>query len=199
MSALFLLPFPSWYQLVSVVSAGLVLSYLMGSAILPVLRRTAPDLRGTWWLPAYRVWAPTEYAAGLFIVYAAGFSSLVQLLIITLAGLAVYGAYTSVRSGWVRRGTGRALSALFLVAWIVITARGGWFMHVSGVQRPGSWAFPWYMGAMVASVALFLAALRAASTRPRARGGPSRHLPRTARARCGTSAFGWVSGLVCAG
>ncbi|WP_063731482.1 APC family permease [Streptomyces sp. RTd22] len=163
-SALFLLPFPSWYQLVSVVSAGLVLSYLMGSAILPVLRRTAPDLPSTWRLPAIRLWAPTGYAAGLFIVYAAGFSALVQLLIITFAGLAVYGAYTSVRSGWVRRGTGWTLSTAFLVAWIVVTVRGGWFMHIGGAQRPDGWDFPWYMGAMVATVALFLAALRAAGT-----------------------------------
>ena len=37
-------------------------------------------------------------------------------------------------------------------------------MHVSSVQRPRSRDFPWYMGAMVARVAVFLAALRAAST-----------------------------------
>ncbi|MGW2328602.1 APC family permease [Streptomyces sp. NPDC001700] len=163
-SGLFLLPFPSWYQLVSVVSAGLVLSYLMGSAIVPVLRRTAPAIPRTWRLPAVGLWAPTGYAAGLFIVYAAGFTSLVQLLTIAFAGLAVYGGYTSVLHGWVRRRTGWVLSGAFFAAWILITVRGGWFMNVTETQRPGSWPFPWYMAAMTAAVALFVAALRTAST-----------------------------------
>lgn len=163
-SALFLLPFPSWYQLVSVVSAGLVLSYLMGSAIAPVLRRTAPGVPRTWRLPAMGLWAPAGFTTGLFIVYAAGFSSLVQLLVITFAGLAAYGAYTSVNCGWVRRRTGWGLSALFFAAWVYVTARGGWFMHTDEGQRPHSWQFPWYMAAMTALIGLYLGALWAVST-----------------------------------
>ncbi|MGI5471797.1 hypothetical protein [Streptomyces sp. CA-132043] len=121
-SAVFLLPFPSWYQLVSIISAGLVLSYLMGSAIVPVLRRTAPDLPRARRLPASGFWSAAGFAAGLCIVYAAGFASLVQLLIITFAGLAVHGAYTAPLHGWIAPGTGRTLSAAFLAAWLWISA-----------------------------------------------------------------------------
>jgi amino acid transporter len=164
-SALFMLPFPSWYQLVSVVSAGLVLSYLMGSAIAPVLRRTTPELERTWRLPAMGFWAPAGYVAGLFIVYAAGFSSLIQLLVVTYGGVAVYGAYTSVINGWVSRNAGWAISATFLVAWIYLNARGGWFMNTSETQRPGSWDFPTYIGSLTLALAGFVVVLRWASSR----------------------------------
>ncbi|GAA0527041.1 amino acid permease [Saccharopolyspora subtropica] len=163
-SALFMLPFPSWYQLVSVVSAALVLSYLMGSPIAHVLRRTAPHAPRTWRLPAVGFWAPVGYLAGLFIIYATGFSSLVQLLVITFAGLVIYGAYTAVRTGWIRGSVGWALSAAFLAAWIFINARGGWFMNITETQRPGSWDFPWYVAAIAVTLALYLIALRAFST-----------------------------------
>ncbi|CAM03938.1 hypothetical protein A8924_5056 [Saccharopolyspora erythraea NRRL 2338] len=109
-------------------------------------------------------WAPVGYVAGLFIVYATGFSSLVQLLVITFAGLAVYGSYTAVRAGWIHRNAGWGLSAAFLVAWVVVNAHGGWFMNTSETQRPGSWDFPWYFAAMATTLALYLAALRVAST-----------------------------------
>ncbi|MFE7420049.1 APC family permease [Rhodococcus sp. NPDC057529] len=163
-SALFMLPFPSWYQLVSVVSVCLVLSYLMGSAIAPVLRKTAPHAERTWRLPAMGFWAPTGYAAGLFIVYAAGFASLAQLLVIAFAGVSIYGAYTSVNHGWVRRPVGWSISAVFLIVWIYISSRGGWFMNTTEVQRAGSWSFPIYFAAMTAALLGFVLALRVAST-----------------------------------
>lgn len=163
-SALFLLPFPSWYQLVGVVSVGLALSYLMGGAIAPVLRRTAPDVPRTWRLPGMGLWAPIGFTAGLFIIYAAGFTSLIQLFAIVFAGLTVYGGYTAVANGWLGRRTGWAVSAAFLAAWLFITARGGWFMNLSEHQRPGSWAFPWYMGAMVVTIALYIIVLRTAGS-----------------------------------
>lgn len=163
-SAVFMLPFPSWYELVSVVSAGLVLSYLMGSPIVQVLRRTAPHTPRPWRLPAARLLAPVGYVCGLFIVYVTGFSSLIQLMIITFAGVAVYGAYTAVLGGWINRTTGRALSIAFLLAWIVINARGGWFMNTGEAARTGSWSFPVYFGAMAAILGVYIAALSSMST-----------------------------------
>lgn len=163
-SAVFLLPFPSWYQLVSIISAGLVLSYLMGSAIVPVLRRTAPEIPRSWRLPLSGFWSPAGFAAGLFIVYACGFAPLVQLLTVALAGLAVYGAYTAPLNGWISPGAGRALSAVFLTAWLWISSNGGWFLNVSGTAERGSWSFPVYAAAMVAAIGLYLLGLRAAGT-----------------------------------
>ncbi|WP_432182385.1 APC family permease [Streptomyces sp. NBC_00063] len=163
-SALFLLPFPSWYQLVSVVSVGLVLSYLMGSSIAPVLRRTAPEIPRPWRLPAMNVLAPAGFVSGVFIVYAAGFTSLIQLFAIIFTGLTVYSAYTAVINGWVGRRAGWTLSVAFLAAWLYITSQGGWFMNLTGQQRSGSWAFPWYMGAMAATIAVYVLVLRALSS-----------------------------------
>ncbi|ELS50633.1 hypothetical protein [Streptomyces viridochromogenes] len=88
-----------------------------------------------------------------------------QLLVITFAGCAVYGAYTSVVNGWLPRRTGQVLSLAFLGAWIFITVRGGWFMNVTDTARAGSWGFPLYFTAMTAAIALYVVALRAASTR----------------------------------
>lgn len=163
-SAVFLLPFPSWYQLVSIISAGLVLSYLMGSAIVPVLRRTASEIPRAWRLPASGFWSAAGFAAGLFIVYACGFASLVQLLIITFAGLAVYGAYSAPLHGWIAPTTGRWLSAAFLGAWVWISIHGGWFLSTNGAPKSGSWSFPVYAAAMVAAIGLYLLAIRAYAT-----------------------------------
>lgn len=98
-------------------------------------------------------------------VDACGFTSLVQLLVITFAGCAVYGAYTSVVNGWLPHRTGQTLSPVFLAAWILITVPGGWFMNVTDSVRPGSWGFPLYLTAMTAAIGFSIIALRAAGTR----------------------------------
>ncbi|MGP4086228.1 hypothetical protein [Streptomyces sp. KR55] len=37
-------------------------------------------------------------------------------------------------------------------------------MNLTEHQRPGSWEFPWYMGAVAATIALYIIALRTAGT-----------------------------------
>lgn len=163
-SGMFMLPFPSWYELVSVVSVALVLNYLVSGPIAATLRRTAPRAHRGFRLPAIRFWAPAGYVAGMAIMYFAGFTSLVQLFVIVFAGLTVYGAYTSVNHGWVSKPGGLSISGAFLFAWVVTSVYGGWFMNTSESVRAGSWPFPVYFTAMLVAVAAFLSALWAVST-----------------------------------
>ncbi len=78
--------------------------------------------------------------------------------------MSIYGAYTSVNHGWVRRPAGWSISAVFLVVWIYVSSRGGWFMNTTEVQRAGSWSFPVYFAAMTAALLAFVLALRVVST-----------------------------------
>jgi amino acid transporter len=160
---LFFIPAPSWYRLVSFISAAAVLSYIMGSASLPVLRRTAPDLPRPYRLRHAWAWAPVGYAASMVIVYWSGYTTLVNLLAAMFVGLPVYGAYTAVRRGWVRPAAGWVISAVFLAAWIYVNDAGGWVLSPGTGQRPGGWGFGLYDAAFSAAVLFFYAAVWLAS------------------------------------
>ncbi|MGH9066094.1 MAG: APC family permease [Acidimicrobiales bacterium] len=171
----FFVPAPSWYRLVSFVSAAAVLTYIMGGAGLTVLRRTAPELSRPFRLGASFAWAPIGYVASMLIVYWSGYTTLVNLLAVMFIGFPVYGAYAAVKRGWVRPVAGWTISAVFLGAWIYLNDEGGWILSAAGGQRPGSWGFGLYDGVFSATVAFFCLGMWLASN-PEGR----RHVARTA-------------------
>jgi amino acid transporter len=156
-SCVFLLPLPSWYRLVSVVSVALLLSYLIGSSTMTVLRRTAPDLHRPFRLRNPGLWAPLSFIATLVMIYVAGFSTLVNLVTVVFLALPVYTSYIAVRQDWLTKRMGTALSVGFTVAWMYVNWAGGWFMTASGEQRSGAWATPVYL-LVFALVLVFAAA-----------------------------------------
>ncbi|MEV6978606.1 APC family permease [Kitasatospora sp. NPDC093806] len=160
---LFFIPAPSWYQLVSFISAAGVLTFLMGSASLSSLRRTAPDLPRPFRLRWAALWSPASFVCSVLVIYWSGFTTLVTLLVTVFAGLPVFAAYTAVRRGWVETAVAVPLSAAFLVAWVWITASGGWFLAAHGGGHHG-WGFGLYAGAFALCVAAFTAVLWAASS-----------------------------------
>ncbi|MHA4852905.1 APC family permease [Rhodococcus sp. MSC1_016] len=153
-SCLFLLPLPSWYRLVSIVSVALLLSYLVGSSSMMVLRRTAPDLPRPFRLRNAGFWAPASFVATLILVYVAGFSTVLNLSIVVFAGTPAYVAYIAVRQNWITRIRAYSWSAVFLTVWGFVSWQGGWFMTVSGGQREGAWDTPAYLMACTAVLAV---------------------------------------------
>jgi amino acid transporter len=147
----FFLPLPSWYKLVGFISAAAVLSYVMGGAGLPVLRRTAPELHRPFRLPQASLWSGVGFVASMLVVYWAGFSTLVNLLVALFIGMPVFSAYTAVRNGWMQRVPGLVLTAAFVAGWVYLNDRGGWVL-AGATQRSGTWPFPAYDGAFCAAV-----------------------------------------------
>ncbi len=87
LALLFLLPFPTWYQIVSISSTATVVNYLAGGSSLVVLRRTAPELRR-----GYRVYSPwliglISFTASSMLIYLTGWPSLGYVFIVTAFGL----------------------------------------------------------------------------------------------------------------
>ncbi|MFJ3794550.1 APC family permease [Kitasatospora sp. NPDC090091] len=161
---LFFIPAPSWYQLVSFISAAGVLTFLMGSVSLSSLRRTAPDLPRPFRLRWAALWSPASFICSVLVIYWSGFTTLVTLLVTVFAGLPVFAAYTAVRRGWIDRVVAVPLSLAFLAAWVWTTASGGWFLARHGARHTG-WGFGLYATAFTLCIAVFTGLLWAASSR----------------------------------
>ncbi|MDQ8708104.1 APC family permease [Streptomyces sp. LHD-70] len=161
---LFLLPVPSWYQFVGMVSTALVLGYLMAGPVTMVLRRVAPELPRPVRIKWVRTWSIAGYVASMLLIYFAGWITLVNVMTLVFLALPIYGGYTSVQNGWTPSTTGRVLAVAFTTGWLSVAVGGGWLLTPDMKQTPGGWSFPVYFGAMVTCIAAYLAVLWAIST-----------------------------------
>ncbi len=159
----FFVPAPSWYQLVGFISAAAVLTYIMGGAGLPVMRRTAPDLPRPFRLRGAAIWSPISFLAAVLILYWGGFSTLANVFTATFIGLPVFTCYYTWKRGWTSPLAGGVIGLVFFCLWIWVAYAGGWVLTTSGGQRPGGWSFGAYDIAFSALVIAFCAALWAVS------------------------------------
>jgi amino acid transporter len=83
---LFLLPFPSWAKLVSVVTSASVLMYAGAPLALGALRLQKPDLPRAYRLPLGQVLAPLSFVFANFIVYWSGWQTYSTLMVVMVLG-----------------------------------------------------------------------------------------------------------------
>ncbi len=83
---LFLLPFPSWSTLVTVVTDASVLMYASAPLALGALRRAKPDLAKLYTMPGGKVLIPASFVAANFIVFWAGWQTYSTLMVALLVG-----------------------------------------------------------------------------------------------------------------
>jgi amino acid transporter len=88
---LFLLPFPSWNKLVSVVTGAVVLMYAGAPLALGSLRRSRPELARPYRLPAAGILAPASFVFSTFIAYWSGWQTISTLMIALLLGYGLMG------------------------------------------------------------------------------------------------------------
>ncbi len=88
---LFLLPFPSWGKLVSVVTGAVVLMYAGAPLALGSLRRSRPELARPYRLPASGLLAPASFVFATFIAYWSGWQTISTLMIALLLGYGLMG------------------------------------------------------------------------------------------------------------
>lgn len=111
---LFLLPLPSWYELVGFLSSATILTYVVGSLAVPALRRTAGELPRPFRLPWAGFVAPAGFVAAALVLFWAGFQLLSWMVALAVVGEIVY----LVAIGPQRHGLARseALGAGLLLA-----------------------------------------------------------------------------------
>jgi len=88
---LFLLPFPSWNKLVSVVTGAVVLMYAGAPLALGSLRRSRPELARPYRLPAAGLLAPASFVFATFIAYWSGWQTISTLMLALLFGYGFMG------------------------------------------------------------------------------------------------------------
>ena len=130
---IFLVPFPSWQKLVSVISSATVLSYGIGPIVLLQLRLRIPAHERPFRLRRAWIIAPAAFIVSNWIIYWTGLKTsdyVFGILLLTLAG------YLGLRA-W--RGRGAARSTLHSRhAWWLLPYFGGmWLIQVFGPHSLG--------------------------------------------------------------
>lgn len=83
---LFLLPFPSWAQMVNVVTSASVLMYAAAPLALGALRKQKPDLPRVYRLPYASVTAPLAFILANSVIYYSGWQTYSTLMFVALLG-----------------------------------------------------------------------------------------------------------------
>ncbi len=88
---LFLLPFPSWFALVAVVTSASVMMYAAAPLSLGALRRSKPDLPRSYRLPAGEIVAPIAFVFANLVVYFSGWGTYSALMAFMVIGAILIG------------------------------------------------------------------------------------------------------------
>ena len=157
-----MLPFPSWSAMISVVSAALVLSYAVAPITTAALRRTAPDLPRPFRVRGFAVIGPLSFVIAALIVYWSGWGTLSWLLGLQIVLYAVYVAYVACdRSRRVKlaRDVRSSLWLIDFYVLMIVLSRAGTF---GGEEWIGS---PWD-SLLAAAIALLVYAWGARTGQP---------------------------------
>ncbi|WP_052230293.1 APC family permease [Streptomyces sp. CT34] len=95
----------SWHSLAGVVSAAMVISYLIGPIAVGVLRRTAPDLPRPFRLPVAGILCPVTFAFAACALYWSKWPDTGKVTVLTLVSVPV-AALVLWRKGMIERGRG---------------------------------------------------------------------------------------------
>ena len=89
----FLLPFPSWHSLVSLVTGASVLMYAGAPLALGAFRRQVPEADRPYRLAAATIMSPLAFIVANLIIYWSGWETIWKLGIVIIIGYVLIGAY----------------------------------------------------------------------------------------------------------
>ncbi len=115
---LFLLPFPSWQALISIITSASVLSYGLQPLALGALRRQVPDYDRPYRLPLAMVLAPAAFVVANLIIYWSGWDTTWKVMLAVVGGFVILGLNTAVSSPE-RRPTWDLAAAIWLVPYLL--------------------------------------------------------------------------------
>jgi amino acid transporter len=87
----FLLPFPSWHSLVSLVTGASVLMYAGAPLAMGAFRRQVPDADRPYRVPAGEVIAPLAFVIANLLIYWSGFETIWKLGVVIIIGYVLIG------------------------------------------------------------------------------------------------------------
>jgi amino acid transporter len=87
----FLLPFPSWHSLVSLVTGASVLMYAGAPLSMSALRKTVPEADRPYKMPAATVLGPVAFIVANLLIYWSGFETLWKLGVCIIIGYVLIG------------------------------------------------------------------------------------------------------------
>jgi len=90
LSALYLLPFPSWQSLVGIITSGMVFTYILGPIGLIVFRKLDSGKKRPFYLPFANMISLIAFIVGTLIIYWSGFDVLWKLGIGISAGIILF-------------------------------------------------------------------------------------------------------------
>lgn len=90
---LFLLPFPSWQKMVSILSSATILTYMIGPISAAALRKSAPDARRSYRVRGLGILGPIGFVVGSLIFYWSGWAINRWMMGLLMLGAIVYFAY----------------------------------------------------------------------------------------------------------
>jgi amino acid transporter len=86
----FLIPLPSWYVVVGLVSGVAAFTYILGGSTLMVLRREASEMKRPFKLPYARLLAPISFVGASLIVFWTGWPTVAYISLIIFTGFIIY-------------------------------------------------------------------------------------------------------------
>jgi len=164
----FLLPFPSWHSLVSLVTSAGVLMYAGAPLALGAFRRQVPEANRPYRLPGAAVIAPLAFIIANMLIYWSGFEVIWKLGIVLVIGYVLIGIFMAFDE---QRPPLKWKAAAWLPVWLIGMGVISWQGQYSGgaVKAPvntGNLPFWWDMLA-VAGFSLIIYYWAQASRLPR--------------------------------
>ncbi|HLY77611.1 MAG TPA: APC family permease [Thermoplasmata archaeon] len=120
---IFLAPLPSWYALVGFISSASALTYVTGGAMLPALRKYAPNLHRPFRLPMMWFFAGAGFIASAMVLFWSGFGIMTWVYIAVFVGLGLYMIYAAPR----RMGVSPAIAYVLGILTFVVLGVMTWF------------------------------------------------------------------------
>jgi len=156
---LFLLPFPSWQELIAIITSATVLSYGLQPLALSALRRQARDVPRPYRLPAAEIISPAAFVIANLIIYWSGWDTVWKLMVAVLLGFVILAA-TYVLSSADRRPSFDWRAAYWLLPYLAgLTVIS--FLGAKDFGGRGLLTFGWdAVVVAVFSVAIFVLAIR---------------------------------------
>jgi amino acid transporter len=155
------LPFGSWAKLVNYTTSATFFMYALAPVAVLTLRRTMPDTRRTYRVPAAHLWAPAAFALATLIVYWSGFVTDWRVGVAMLLGVVLLAAGRVGQPQQLREAL-RPRAVAWIPVWVLgiigLTAIGPDYVQGQGV-------IPFYLDMLVVvifSLAIFGWAVRSA-------------------------------------
>lgn len=140
LSLFWTLPFPSWEELIGVVSAALVLSYAVAPVTVAALRRSAPGMVRPFKVRAFAVLGPVSFIVAALIVYWSRWQVLSWLLGLQVVMFIAYVIYKLPSVEGRQRLLRQVQCSLWLIVFYVLVMTVSWLGTFGGI---GAITHPW--------------------------------------------------------